>query len=140
MGGLLIAIAIIVPTLLWADLGNPFVWLAVFSTVAFGAIGFADDYLKVVHHRNLGLTARAKLGLQIAASIAIAVALIALQYRGQYSTRLLVPFFKQVHPDLVIQRLAANPHLWPLGVCAVRSLCGTGDCRFEQRCEPDRWS
>ena len=114
MGGLLIAIAILVPTLLWADLANPFVWLAVFSTVAFGAIGFTDDYLKVVHRRNLGLTARAKLGLQIAASVAIAVALITLQYRGQYSTRLLVPFFKQVHPDLVIQRLLGHPQLWPL--------------------------
>ena len=101
MGGLLIAIAILVPTLLWADLSNPFVWIAVFSTVAFGAIGFADDYLKVVHRRNLGLTARAKMGYQIAASIVIAMILIALQYRGLYSTRLVVPFFKQFHPDLV---------------------------------------
>ena len=84
MGGLLIAIAILVPTLLWADLSNPFVWIAVFSTVAFGAVGFADDYLKVVHRRNLGLTARAKLGYQIAASTVIAVALIALQHRGEY--------------------------------------------------------
>ena len=114
MGGLLIAIAILVPTLLWADLSNPFVWIAVFSTVAFGAIGFTDDYLKVVHHRNLGLTARAKLGYQAAASIVIAIALIALQHRGEYSTRLLVPFLKQFHPDLVIQRLAVHPHLWPL--------------------------
>ena len=70
MGGLLIAIAILVPTLLWADLSNPFVWIAVFSTLAFGAVGFADDYLKVVHRRNLGLTARAKLGYQVAASVA----------------------------------------------------------------------
>jgi phospho-N-acetylmuramoyl-pentapeptide-transferase len=114
MGGLLIAIAILVPTLLWADLSNPFVWIAVFSTLAFAAIGFTDDYLKVVHRRNLGLTARAKLGYQIAASVLIAVALIALQHRGQYSTRLLVPFLKQIHPDLVIQRLALHPHLWPL--------------------------
>jgi phospho-N-acetylmuramoyl-pentapeptide-transferase len=114
MGGLLIAIAILVPTLLWADLSNPFVWIAVFSTVAFGAIGFADDYLKVVHHRNLGLTARAKLSYQAAASILIAIALIALQHRGEYSTRLLVPFLKQFHPDLVIQRWAVHPHLWPL--------------------------
>jgi phospho-N-acetylmuramoyl-pentapeptide-transferase len=114
MGGLLIAIAILVPTLLWADLSNPFVWIAVFSTVAFGAVGFADDYLKVVHRRNLGLTARAKMGYQIAASIVIAVALIALQHRGEYSTRLVVPFFKQVHPDLVVQRWLAYPHLWPL--------------------------
>src|SRR5256714_14176867 len=59
MGGLLIAISIVVPTLLWADLSNPFVWIAVLSTVAFAAIGFTDDYLKVIHRRNLGLTARA---------------------------------------------------------------------------------
>jgi len=98
MGGLLIAIAILVPTLLWADLSNPFVWIAMFSTVAFGAIGFADDYLKVVHHRNLGLTARAKLGFQAAASILIAIVLIVLQHRGEYSTQLMVPFFKQFHP------------------------------------------
>ncbi len=114
MGGLLIAISIVVPTLLWADLSNPFVWIAVFSTIVFAAIGFADDYLKVVHRRNLGLTARAKLGLQIATSALIAVALIALQYRGMYSTKLLVPFFKQFRPDLVIEKWAANPHLWPL--------------------------
>jgi phospho-N-acetylmuramoyl-pentapeptide-transferase len=114
MGGLLIAISILVPTLLWADLTNPFVWIAVFSTLAFAAIGFTDDYLKVVHRRNLGLTARAKLGYQIAASILIAIALIALQHRAEYSTRLMVPFLKQIHPDLVIQRLAHDPNLWPL--------------------------
>jgi phospho-N-acetylmuramoyl-pentapeptide-transferase len=114
MGGLLIAIAILVPTLLWADLSNPFVWIAVFSTLAFGAIGFADDYLKVVHRRNLGLTARAKLGYQIGASILIAIALIVLQHRGEYSTRLVVPFFKQFHPDLVIQKLVVHPQFWPL--------------------------
>jgi len=114
MGGLLIAIAILVPTLLWADLSNPFVWIAVFSTLAFGAIGFIDDYLKVVNRRNLGLTARAKIGYQIAASIVIAIALIALQYRGEYSTRLVVPFLKQFHPDLVIESWLGHPHLWPL--------------------------
>jgi phospho-N-acetylmuramoyl-pentapeptide-transferase len=114
MGGVLIAISIIVPTLLWADLTNPFVWMAVLSTVAFAAIGFTDDYIKVVRKRNLGLTARAKLGFQILSSIAIAVALIALQTRGMYSTRLVVPFLKQFHPDLVIDRLTHNPDLWPL--------------------------
>jgi phospho-N-acetylmuramoyl-pentapeptide-transferase len=114
MGGLLIAIAVLVPTLLWADLSNPFIWIAVFATIAFGAIGFADDYLKVVHRRNLGLTARAKLGYQIGASVVVAIALIVLQHRGEYSTRLLVPFFKQIHPDLVIERWAVHPQLWPL--------------------------
>ena len=54
MGGVLIVIAILVPTLLWADLRNTYVWLAVFSTLAFGAIGFADDYTKVVHRTEPG--------------------------------------------------------------------------------------
>jgi len=114
MGGLLIAISIVVPTLLWADLSNRFVWIAVFATCAFAAIGFADDYTKVSHRRNLGLTARAKMGLQVLTSIVIAVALIAMQARGMYSTRLLVPFFKTFRPDLVIEHWAHNPHLWPL--------------------------
>ncbi len=114
MGGLLIAISIIVPTLLWADLSNRFVWIALFSTAAFAAIGFADDYTKVVHRRNLGLTGKAKIGLQIATSVFIAVALIAMQTRGLYSTKLLVPFVKQFRPDLVITSLEHSPHLWPL--------------------------
>ena len=114
MGGLLIAISIVVPTLLWADLSNRFVWIAVFSVCAFGAIGFADDYIKVVNRRNLGLTSKAKMGLQIATSVLIAVALITMQTRGMYSTRLLVPFLKQFHPDLVIESLISNPAIWPL--------------------------
>jgi phospho-N-acetylmuramoyl-pentapeptide-transferase len=114
MGGVLIAISIIVPTLLWADLSNPFVWMAVLSTAAFAGIGFTDDYTKVVHKRNLGLTARAKLGLQVLTSLLIAVALIALENRGMYSTKLVVPFLKQFHPDLVVDRLVHNPALWPL--------------------------
>jgi phospho-N-acetylmuramoyl-pentapeptide-transferase len=114
MGGLLIVIAIVVPTLLWADLNNRFVWIAVLSTCAYAAIGFADDYTKVAHRRNLGLTARQKLGLQFATGILIAVALIAMQTFGMYSTKMFVPFFKQFHPDLVIGTLERHPHLWPL--------------------------
>ena len=56
MGGVLICIAILLPTVLWSDPANPFVWVTVFSTLAFGAIGFADDYIKVVQRRSLGLT------------------------------------------------------------------------------------
>jgi phospho-N-acetylmuramoyl-pentapeptide-transferase len=114
MGGLLIAIAIVVPTLLWADLSNRFVWIAVFSTLAFAAIGFMDDYAKVSKKRNLGLTGKAKLGLQISASVLIAIMLIAMQTYGMYSTKLIVPFLKQIHPDLVVQSLERFPHLWPL--------------------------
>ena len=114
MGGVLIVISIVIPTLLWADLSNRFVWIAVLATCAFAAIGFTDDYTKVIHKRNLGLTARAKLGLQILTSILVAVALIAMEKRELYSTKLVVPFLKQFHPDLVIDNLKSNADLWPL--------------------------
>lgn len=114
MGGVLITIAIIIPTLLWSDLTNKYVWIAVISTLCFAAIGFADDYLKIVHHRNLGLTGRSKLLLQILVSILVAVVLVLLQASGQYSTRLIVPFAKRFHPDLAINALQHFPHLWIL--------------------------
>jgi phospho-N-acetylmuramoyl-pentapeptide-transferase len=112
MGGVLITIAIVVPTLLWADLSNTYIWLAVFSTMAFGAIGFADDYIKVVRKRNLGLTGRMKLVLQFLAAGLVGVTLVTLTATRQYSTHLMVPFLKQFRPDLVIEGLRHYPHLW----------------------------
>jgi phospho-N-acetylmuramoyl-pentapeptide-transferase len=112
MGGVLITIAIIVPTLLWADLSNTYIWLAIFSTIAFGAIGFADDYIKVVRKRNLGLTGRMKLVLQFLAAGFVGVALVTLTATRQYSTHLMVPFFKQFRPDLVIETFRHYPHVW----------------------------
>jgi phospho-N-acetylmuramoyl-pentapeptide-transferase len=112
MGGVLITIAIIVPTVLWADLSNTYIWLAIFSTIAFGAIGFADDYIKVVRKRNLGLTGRTKLLLQFLAAGFVGVALVTLTATRQYSTHLMVPFLKQFRPDLVIEGLRHYPHLW----------------------------
>ncbi len=114
MGGVLICIAIVVPTLLWSDLTNPLVWLVVLSTLAFAGIGFADDYIKVVKKRSLGLTSKQKLALQFVASAAVAVALVALRGRGEYSTRLVVPFFKSLRPDLIIGSLLTSHYLWPL--------------------------
>ena len=126
MGGLLIAIATIVPTLLWADLSNRFIWIVVLSMVAYSGIGFIDDYEKVVHKRNLGLTARAKLGLQFFVALLISVSLIAMQTHSLYSTKLVVPFAKHFHPDLVVESLLRHPYIWPLAflpfvvfVCAV---------------------
>jgi phospho-N-acetylmuramoyl-pentapeptide-transferase len=116
MGGVLITISIIVPTILWADLSNKFVWLAVMATVAFGAIGFADDYLKIIHHRNLGLTGRSKLALQVLTSVVIAVILVLLQAKGEYSTHLIVPFFKNFHPDLSFPGMEQHPYLLPLAL------------------------
>jgi phospho-N-acetylmuramoyl-pentapeptide-transferase len=112
MGGVLITIAIVVPTLLWADLSNPYIWLAIFSTVAFGAIGFADDYIKVVHRRNLGLRGRTKLLLQFLAAGIVGVVLVGLTATRQYSTHLMVPFFKQFRPDLAFDAIRHYPHIW----------------------------
>jgi phospho-N-acetylmuramoyl-pentapeptide-transferase len=111
MGGVLICIAILLPTLLWADLSNPFIWVVMFSTAAFGAIGFADDYIKVVHRRNLGLTGRAKLAYQFLAAAAIALVLVLMDLEGSYSTRLVVPFVKVLRPRLSIPALLHIPHL-----------------------------
>ena len=112
MGGVLIAIAVLLPTVLWSDPTNPFVWLIVFSTLAFGAIGFADDYIKVIKRRNLGLTARAKLAWQAIVSALVATALVVLQQFRIFSTQLTVPFFKQFRPDLLWHHWPATiPHL-----------------------------
>ncbi|MFY9855249.1 MAG: phospho-N-acetylmuramoyl-pentapeptide-transferase [Terracidiphilus sp.] len=111
MGGVLIAIAILLPTVLWSDPANPFVWVAVFSTLAFGAIGFADDYIKVVQRRSLGLTARAKLFWQGVAGASVAVFLVILQQFKLFSTQLTVPFIKSWRPDLQWHWLGSIPHL-----------------------------
>ena len=111
MGGVLIAIAILLPTVLWSDPTNPFVWITVFSTLAFGAIGFADDYIKVVKRRSLGLTARAKLLYQALAGGMVAVALIVMQQFKEFSTQLTVPFFKSWRPDMLWHWPTTVPHL-----------------------------
>ena len=100
MGGLLILAAAIGPTLLWADLANPYIWIAVLATCAFGAIGFADDYLKIVRRTHHGLRPRYKVGLQVLIAVAVGVALMALAANDLYNTRLIFPFFKNFMPDL----------------------------------------
>jgi phospho-N-acetylmuramoyl-pentapeptide-transferase len=111
MGGVLIAIAILLPTVLWSDPANPFVWITVISTLAFGAIGFADDYIKVVQKRSLGLTARAKLLYQGLAGAGVAAALVVLGQFKLFSTQLSVPFIKSWRPDLQWHWLGSIPHL-----------------------------
>jgi phospho-N-acetylmuramoyl-pentapeptide-transferase len=114
MGGVLIVLSTLVPSLLWADLTNGFVLLTMFALLAFAAIGFIDDYAKVSKQHNLGLTSKKKLLLQLLASFVIAIGLLSLATRAVYSTQLVFPFFKRVHPDLVIHSLLDSAHLWPL--------------------------
>ncbi len=97
MGGLIILTAIVLPTLLWADLTNRYVWLTLFIIIGYGLVGFADDYLKVVKKNTKGLSARQKLLWQflLAASVA------GLLYLDPgFNKMLYVPFFKNFHPDM----------------------------------------
>ena len=96
MGGLLILTAAIVPTLIWGDLTNAFVWVAMLSTLAFGAVGFLDDYLKVVRKTHRGLRPRYKLIGQGVVAMSVGVALLWLSERGLYTTELIFPFFKSL--------------------------------------------
>jgi len=102
MGGLLILTAALVPTLLWADLTNVYVWIAVLSTASFGAVGFVDDYLKIVRRDHHGLRPRFKMAAQIVIALAVGGALLVLANQDPplYSTRLIFPFFKNLIPDL----------------------------------------
>ncbi len=112
MGGVLIGIAILLPTVLWSDPSNPFVWITVGSTFAFGAIGFTDDYIKVVKRRSLGLTPRAKLLLQGLAGALVAASLVALAQFKMFSTQMSVPFIKSLRPDLLWHHWPATlPHM-----------------------------
>jgi phospho-N-acetylmuramoyl-pentapeptide-transferase len=99
MGGLLIIVALVSSALLWSDLTNKYVWVVLFATLAFGGIGFWDDYLKVVKKRSKGLSAKHKFGLQIVASLAIGFFLY--YFSGdREATYLSVPFMKRFLLDL----------------------------------------
>jgi phospho-N-acetylmuramoyl-pentapeptide-transferase len=113
MGGLLIIVSILVSTLLWANLRNPYVWVAILSLLGFGAIGFYDDYTKMKRMRNLGLTARQKFLAQIIMALIIGFVLLVLHARGQYSTAMNVPFLKSFRPDMLIDAWLHNPWTYP---------------------------
>ena len=114
MGGLLICVSIVLPTLLWADLRNLYVWLALFGLAGFAAIGFLDDYAKVRHGRNLGLRARSKIALQVLVTLVITGALAGLHAEGGYDAGIVLPFFKNLRPDPVIHSLLGNAYTYPL--------------------------
>ena len=95
MGGALILTAIVVSTVLWADLENHFIWVVLFVTLAFGIIGYVDDYKKLILQDPKGLSARQKLFWQSSAALIAAVALY-MMATDEISTSLLIPYF----PDL----------------------------------------
>ena len=108
MGGLLILTSVLVPTLLWADLRNPFIWIAMLSTAGFGAVGFADDYLKIVRRDHHGLRPLYKMFWLTVIALAAGASLMYLAQQDPplYSTRLIFPFFKTWIPDLAFSYVA----------------------------------
>ncbi len=115
MGGVLIIISIVVPTLLWADLRSRYVWIAIAALIGYGWIGFMDDYAKVTKKRNLGLSGRAKLVYQFLLGFAFAVTLLVMRGYGDFNTAMNIPFMKTYQPSLLIQSLMHNPWTYALG-------------------------
>lgn len=114
MGGVLIVLATAIPTLLWADLTNAFVLIALFSMLGFAAVGFADDYSKLAQRHSRGMSGRTKLFLQVMVSFGAGTVLLLLATYRAYSTQLIMPFLKRFHPDLVIHSLVRHHYFWPL--------------------------
>src|SRR5262249_48461860 len=99
MGGVMIIGAVFISTLLWADLKNPYVWIALLGMVGCGAIGFADDYIKIVKKRSLGLTGMQKITGQVLVGAAVSALLFTTH---DYTSVLYVPFFKNLQPNLTM--------------------------------------
>jgi phospho-N-acetylmuramoyl-pentapeptide-transferase len=97
MGGILIVCAITVSTLLWTNLTNFYIWIALLVTIGFGLIGFYDDYLMLIKKRSKGLSARTKFGYQIVLAVVIGGLLY---LHPDFNTRVTLPFFKNIAPDL----------------------------------------
>ena len=114
MGGILIIISILVPTLLWANLRNVYVWIALFGLMSFGLIGFWDDYAKIRRRQNQGLTIKQKFSLQVLVALTVGLILLTLHAHRAYSTNINVPFIKSFKPDLIIDRLIQNWFTYPL--------------------------
>lgn len=100
MGGILIIGATLIPTLLWGNLGNMYVWLGMAAMFFFGLIGFMDDYLKIKKRRSLGLIARNKFLLQFVLAAMIAVAMVFLGLAGKFNLHLFFPVMKNWIPYL----------------------------------------
>jgi phospho-N-acetylmuramoyl-pentapeptide-transferase len=100
MGGLLIMISLFIPTLCWADLTNTYIWLVLIATIGFGIIGFYDDYIKVVKRDPLGLRARYKFPFQVLIGLIITCLLAYYIADPKIATRIGIPFFKEIFPDL----------------------------------------
>ncbi len=97
MGGSLILAAILIPTLLWADLTNRYIWIVLLTALGFGILGFLDDYKKIREKNGIGIRARYKFPIQVAIGLVTSLVLFNMI---DHDSRLIFPFFKKVMPDL----------------------------------------
>jgi len=97
MGGGLILAALLIPTFFWSDLTNRYTWIVLFTTLAFGTLGFLDDYKKVRDKKGIGIKARYKFPIEVGMALVISLILF---YGFDHDSRLIFPFFKKVAPDL----------------------------------------
>ena len=126
MGGLLIIASVIISTLLWAKLNGLYIWLTILAMLGFGAIGFADDYIKLVKRRSLGLTGKQKIALQLLIAVVVWGALyISTQYFAtKYSWNVSIPFFKSTaDPNPATSISYIGPYLYLVLIVGV--LLGT---------------
>ena len=137
MGGVLIVLSTLIPSLLWADLRNRFVLLVMFALLAFAAIGFIDDYAKVAKKQNLGLTSKKKFLLQILVSFVVGIGLLSLATRAVYSTQLVVPVLQAPASGSGDSLAAVVALFLAPGVRAVSAFCVDGDCGGFERGEFD---
>jgi len=114
MGGLLVGTSVVISTLLWARLSSVYVWVVIISTLGFGAVGFADDYLKLVKRRSLGLTGRQKLTFQLIIAFGVWLTLyLSTRYlETKYSWNISIPFFKETAKPNGISTIGAIPYLF----------------------------
>jgi len=97
MGGSLILSAVLIPTLLWSDLTNPYTWIVLLTTLGFGLLGFWDDYRKMRDKKGIGIRARYKFPIQVVMGLVISLVLFS---TIDHDSRLIFPFFKKVMPNL----------------------------------------
>ena len=97
MGGSLILAAILIPSFFWSDLANPYTWIVLLATLAFGVLGFLDDYKKIKDKKGIGIRARYKFPIQVAIGLVVSLILF---NTIDHDSRLILPFFKKVMPDL----------------------------------------
>ena len=127
MGGILILIGILIPTLLWGNLSMPNTWVVLIATLLFGLLGLWDDYMKISQKQSSGVTMGGKLIVQTAIGLGICVALHYLSDLGTYSTKLSVPFFKNFTPELALWHPLSLPLCLPLALFVLLIVVGSSN-------------